>query len=171
MTVLQTEDDAATANWGSDWRTPTREEWIELNQNTNSTWVVQDNVYGKLFTASNGNTLFLPAGGYKDDWLWFSGTEGVYMVSALPCSDINYEYDPSSLWVYHFRMESFSNVFDFIGEREIGLTVRAVRSLPHSGGLPQVTTSEVAQITSSVVRLGGVVTADGGLTVTELFIL
>ena len=33
LTTLLPEDDAATANWGTDWRMPTRDEWDELFQN------------------------------------------------------------------------------------------------------------------------------------------
>ena len=65
LTTLLPEDDAATANWGPDWRMPTKEEWLELYNNTTVTWTTQNGVNGRLFTASNGNSLFLPAVGYR----------------------------------------------------------------------------------------------------------
>lgn len=34
LTELEPEDDAATANWGSDWKTPTKEQFDELISNT-----------------------------------------------------------------------------------------------------------------------------------------
>ena len=37
LTVLDPIDDAALANWGAGWRTPTIEEWDELFQNTTCT--------------------------------------------------------------------------------------------------------------------------------------
>lgn len=64
LTTLQSEDDAAHANMGEDWRMPTKEEYQELIDNTTSEWVTDYNstgVSGRLFTAENGNTLFLPA--------------------------------------------------------------------------------------------------------------
>ena len=64
LVTLLPEDDAATANWGNDWRTPTEEEWQELIDNTTITWVTQNDVVGELFTAANGNSIFLPAAGY-----------------------------------------------------------------------------------------------------------
>ena len=60
--MLQPEDDAATANWGTGWRMPTIEEWEELKNNTTSTWTTQNDVFGRLFTSENGNSIFLPAG-------------------------------------------------------------------------------------------------------------
>ena len=66
MTDLLPEDDAATANWGNVWRMPTPEEWYELKTNTTSVLTTQNGVKGWLFTASNGNTLFLPAAGYRN---------------------------------------------------------------------------------------------------------
>ena len=65
LTVLQAEDDAATANWGSGWRMPTKSDWEELLANTTISSVNQNGVNGRLFTATNGNTLFLPGGGYR----------------------------------------------------------------------------------------------------------
>ena len=64
LDTLLPEDDAATVNWGAGWRMPTKTEWQELYDNTTVTWTQQNSVYGRLFTASNGNSLFLPAAGY-----------------------------------------------------------------------------------------------------------
>ena len=65
LITLLPEDDAATANWGSNWRMPIQAEWHELLNNTTVTWITQDGVNGMLFTAMNGNCLFLPAAGYR----------------------------------------------------------------------------------------------------------
>ena len=63
LTVLEAVDDAVTANWGSGWCMPTEDQWEELCQNTSNSWTTQNGINGRLFTASNGNTLFLPAAG------------------------------------------------------------------------------------------------------------
>ena len=90
LTTLLPEDDAVTANWGADWRMPTKEEWQELYQNTTHTWTTQNGVNGRLFTASNGNSLFLPAAGYRNySNLGNAGSYGYYWSSSLgtggPC--------------------------------------------------------------------------------------
>ena len=75
LTTLLPEDDAATANWGSEWRMPTKEEWDELFLNTASIWTTQNGVDGRLFTASNGNSLFIPPFFY---WLNSLNTDYAY---------------------------------------------------------------------------------------------
>ena len=84
LTTLLPEDDAATVNWDNDWRMPTKEEWQELYSNTTFTWTTQNGVNGRCFTASNGNSLFLPAaGGYNGSSLSAAGSYGYYWSSSL----------------------------------------------------------------------------------------
>ena len=84
LTTLQPMDDAATVNWGSDWRMPTKEDWEELLANTTLTWTIHNGMNGLLFTASNGNTLFLPAAGYRDgSSLNYAGSSIYYWSSSL----------------------------------------------------------------------------------------
>lgn len=70
LTTLLPEDDAATVNWGNEWRMPTYEECNELRQETTIIWTTQNGIKGMLCTGSNGNSIFLPAaGGYLNDEL------------------------------------------------------------------------------------------------------
>lgn len=63
-TVLEAEDDAATANWGSAWRMPTKEEQDELRKGCDWEWTEDFNgtgVAGRVGTSTaNGNKIFLP---------------------------------------------------------------------------------------------------------------
>ena len=69
LTTLLSEDDAATANWGSDWRMPTQAEWQELYDNTTITLTQRNGVNGRLFTSTtNNNNLFLPFTGCSDEF-------------------------------------------------------------------------------------------------------
>ena len=63
LTVLLWSDDAAHEKWGwgSGWRMPTRTECQELWNNTTNIWTTRNGVNGRLFTATNGNSIFLPA--------------------------------------------------------------------------------------------------------------
>lgn len=103
LTQLQPSDDAATANWGDEWCMPTKEQWEELFQNTTETWTTRKGVEGRLFTASNGESLFFPAtrsggevGSYGGYWSSSLGTDDprfawcVYMYSAIYGININY---------------------------------------------------------------------------------
>ena len=64
-TVLDPEDDAAHVNWGGSWRMPTDTEWTELRTECTWTWTTQYSKYGRLVIGPNGNSIFLPAAGYR----------------------------------------------------------------------------------------------------------
>ena len=55
--------DAATVNWGSDWCMPTREQFEELVNNCTWTWIASNENNGCEVKGTNGNFIFLPAGG------------------------------------------------------------------------------------------------------------
>ena len=87
-TVLEPADDAATANWGGNWRTPTDAEWTWLRDDTNCEWDWQydyNSVKGMLVTSKvNGNQIFLPSAGYWcDASLGEDGSSGYYWSSSL----------------------------------------------------------------------------------------
>ena len=78
-TTLELSDDAARANWGGSWRMPTRLEWIELRDNCSWTWAD----YGNVVTGPNGNSIFLPAAGCRNDSsLYDAGSYGYYWSSS-----------------------------------------------------------------------------------------
>ncbi len=119
LATLLPEDDAATANWGNGWRMPTKEEFEELYDNTTVTWTQQGGVNGRLFTATNGNSLFLPAAGALwDNELGGAGGDGYYWSSSL------YTDEPDGAWDFSFGSY---NARVNVGSRGSGLSVRAVR--------------------------------------------
>lgn len=61
------EYDAAVAIWGHGWRLPTAEEQKELLDNCTWVWTKQNGVNGMVVTAANGNSIFLPAVGYREN--------------------------------------------------------------------------------------------------------
>ena len=62
--VLQPEDDAATYNWGGNWRMPTNDELQELFDNTNAEWTTINSVNGYMFKKITDASvfIFLPSG-------------------------------------------------------------------------------------------------------------
>ena len=123
LTTLLPEDDAATANWGSGWRMPTREEWQELYQNTTNIWTTQSGVHGRLFTATNGNSLFLPAAGVREGTsLNFSGSYGLYWSRSL-WTDV-----PNNAWDLYLYFGSGGCDVEGSDPRYRGQSVRPVRS-------------------------------------------
>lgn len=117
-TVLDAEDDAATANWGNGWRMPTGEELAELKDGCIKIWTTQQGVKGRIFIGLNGNTLFLPAAGYYiDTSLDDAGSYGYYWLSTL------YDYDPNGAYCLSF---SSGYVYWDGYYRYYGLSVRPV---------------------------------------------
>ena len=64
-TTLTSSDDVATVKWGSKWRMPTKEEMKELDEDCTWTWTTQNGVRGMKVKGPNGNSIFLPAAGYR----------------------------------------------------------------------------------------------------------
>jgi hypothetical protein len=66
-TTLDLSDDAAYVNWGTSWRMPTKAELRELENNCTWTETTQNGVKGyKVTSKTNGNSIFLPAAGYRN---------------------------------------------------------------------------------------------------------
>ncbi len=121
-TVLDAADDAATANWGDGWRMPTLQEMKDLvdDKYTTTEWVTVNGVSGRKITSkSNGNSIFLPAAGYRNDTsLGSEGSYGYYWSSSLNTV--------SSIYAYYLYFYSGRIVW-YYGNRYRGQGVRAVR--------------------------------------------
>ena len=92
-TVLEPEDDAATANLGNGWRTPTFNEFKELREKCTWAWTTRNGVNGMLVTGPNGKSIFLPAGGWYDETtLNYKTTYGSYW-TATGSGDIAHAVD------------------------------------------------------------------------------
>ena len=75
--------DAARANWGGDWRMPTYSEQEELLDNCTWTWTTRNGVNGYNVEGPNGNSIFLPAAGYRGgSSLYLAGSYGYYWSSS-----------------------------------------------------------------------------------------
>lgn len=123
LKVLQPDDDTATDNWGNGWCIPTENQWVELLQNTSSIGTIKNGVFGMLFTAKNGRSLFLPASGYGWHGPWLVGRDGHYWSSSLD-SDVN----PYFAWNFGFSPKNDNNLEFFMASstRDIGRSIRPV---------------------------------------------
>ena len=121
LRILQPSDDAATANYGG--RTPTKEEWHELLENTASRWDTINGVNGLCLTAPNGNRIFLPAAGFREDSSLYETDRVCLYWSSTLWDRYFFEYRPQA-----FRSDCLYRHVDDCLYRCEGLTVRAVRS-------------------------------------------
>ena len=110
--------DVARALWGETWRLPTRDEQKELLDNCTWEWTSQNGVNGYLVTGSNGNSIFLPAAGYKENSSHTEVGEYGYYWSSTPQSN-------SNLGAYYLYM-SESSKLSYYYARVAGQSVRAV---------------------------------------------
>ena len=114
---LTAQYDAARANWGGDWRMPTRAEQEELLNNCTWKWRKQNGVKGYKVTGPNGNSIFLPAAGDRDgSSLYDAGDDGFYW-SSTPFGNA---YD-----AYRLRFDSGGNN-TYSNFRYYGYSVRPV---------------------------------------------
>ena len=122
LTELLAEDDAATANWGSGWQMPSFDQIDELcnSSYTTTKWTTRNGVYGQEITSkSNGNSIFLPASGYRAGTnVAEAGTEGYYWTRSI------YKYYDNAYSIYLSSEDIFWRNGD---ERYYGQVVRPVR--------------------------------------------
>ena len=159
--ILESSDDAATANWGGDWRMPSVDEWNELLSHCSLQWEERNGVSGvALVSVQNGNSLFLPAAGvyHYDNGLISQNTEGYYRTNSLDESrgtiSLGFSYTGSINWYANDRCfgQPMRPVYDARGEETT---------------VPTVVTSAVTQITETSAVAGGNVMSDGNASVTE----
>lgn len=94
LTLLQPEDDAATANLGENYRTPTKEDWQELVEEC--TWWVatKTNKYNKKVidywkvVGPNGNFIILPSTGSYNGDEWYDETSAYQSASRIEGSPL-----------------------------------------------------------------------------------
>lgn len=109
--------DAATKQWGAPWRMPMLSEIKELAA---CTWTPEtlNGVKGYRVTASNGNSIFLPAAGYQPGTAREqAGEQGYYWSSSL-----NRDM-PSSAFNINFRGYDA----EWSASRAYGFSIRAVK--------------------------------------------
>ena len=119
-TILECTDDAATANWGSNWCMPTQQQFQELKDNCTWTWTTRNGKNGYEVKGKNGNSLFFPAAGYRDGTdLNGAGSYGNYWSSSL---STDYPYRGRYLYFYSGYVDP--DRWDY---RLCGQSVRPVR--------------------------------------------
>ena len=117
--TLDAEYDAATKEFGSNWRIPTADEYQELLDQTTHEWVENykgSGINGGTFTSWNGAVLFLPATGGALDGLSYIGSRGMYSTSVSTNHDDRTVLDMD----YRNNME----IIDY--GRYLGLSIRPV---------------------------------------------
>ena len=126
LTHLESSDDAATINWGQNWRIPSVADYNELMACCVMTVDTLNGIAGRRFIGSNGNSIFLPKAGYYSSF----GLE------------LRPDNDYSEYWTSHidFLNSNYAWTFQWLGIygyisnprlREFGYPVRAIYDPTH----------------------------------------
>lgn len=112
-TILAPEDDAAAVNMGGSWRMPTYDELEELKTKCTWKWTTLNGVNGYNVEGPNGNSIFLPAAGWRDHGdLHDAGWGGYYWSSSLGTDYSDYAYSIGFYSDYVFWV-NFSRYYGF----------------------------------------------------------
>ena len=117
-TILELSDDAANANWGGDWRMPTKEEQDELRNECTWDRVTKNSVKGFTVTGPNGNSIFLPAAGYSSG----PGLQGTDSFGFYWSRNLDSDYSVNAYCLYFGS--SYVNSDDY--SRDFGFSIRPV---------------------------------------------
>lgn len=123
--TLDKDDDVAYTILGENWRMPTDAEWTELM--TLCKWIdtTINGMKGFKVVADNGNSIFLPSAGYRNDQLYQNGYAGNYW------SNSNVGYAPYYAWQVYFDSGTKKKYDQY---RYDGLSVRPVYESEEIGG-------------------------------------
>lgn len=160
-TTLDAQDDAATVNWGPNWRMPTYVEHSEIRDTKYCTWIwtTINGVKGHLVTSRiNGNSIFIPATGYAHG----KSKSGVNMYGYYPSASLRTNA-PKEVFYSFFRT---SYTTSGAVSRIYGLTVRPVYGAPKISKA-SINTYAATDITENAAIVAGRVTYDGGANIVE----
>ena len=121
LTQLVPEDDAAHVNWDGNWRIPSNEEWAELRTQCQWTLTESQGVNGyEVKSKVNGNTIFIPIGGF------LSGKNLVYdYLGGYWSTTLNKSKQSCALGLYLNKTENKVGQY-FNSSRSNGFLIRPV---------------------------------------------
>ena len=117
LTVLQAEDDAATAQRGPKWRIPTKEEWDELYNNCSWVETTENGVAGFRITGKDEKSVFIPRSGFYEGKGLKDANNAYYWSTSLAG-------DPRKALYAFFAGKWNKYIYDY--DRFFGMPVRAV---------------------------------------------
>ena len=124
---LDPEDDAASMNWGSQWRMPTLEQLQELLKECDWQRTQKNGVNGRLATGPNGKSIFFPAAGGRSSQLFNDGKCGYYWSRTL-CSTSKLVIEAAGQGEAYILFQGSQDNEVWYNSRYEGCTVRAVRA-------------------------------------------
>ena len=119
--ISGTEYDVARQKWGDNWRMPTQRESNELLHKCTWKKETYNGVTGWRVTGPNGNSIFLPAAGYRSVKGYYAGERGYYWTA-----ENHYYY---RAYTYMIVCSEYSHDATLYSPRNYGHPIRAVMDI------------------------------------------
>lgn len=117
--IAGTSYDVAHIKWGGKWAMPTLDQIKELIEKCSKIWTSRNGIKGIIVTGPNGNSIFLPAAGYRsNDRVSHGGEYGHYWSASL------YTYDEYNAYDLFFNSDDWGWCSDY--RRFNGFSIRPV---------------------------------------------
>lgn len=117
--ITATDMDIAHVQWGGNWQMPSVSHFVELYNNCTHEWTTVNGVNGMKFTAKNGNSIFLPAGGYRYTTSVIGrGDKGYYWTGQL--------YEKGASYAYFMYLDNSNKPNLDVNGRIYGRSIRPV---------------------------------------------
>ena len=123
--ISGTKYDAATANWGKEWRMPTKLELMELEDQSTAVWTSYNGIDGMRIIGPNGNSIFLPSGGYRSEY----GGKGKGGSGKYWTSTTDNGWSNKGAFIYSWGRDALGNKSVGISAeiKYLGMPIRAVK--------------------------------------------
>ncbi|MBE6322230.1 MAG: hypothetical protein E7073_04340 [Bacteroidales bacterium] len=123
--LSNTQYDVANVKWGNGWRMPTRAEFEELLSKCDAKYTSIEGKNGYLFTAENGNSIFLPSAGTCYSTIKnYVGYGGLYW-TATPDHSLSKEMFAYALQFGPSKDNKYANLESY--NKNCGMSVRPVK--------------------------------------------
>lgn len=143
--ISGTEYDAAYVNLGKGWKMPSYDQFYELETKCTWEWTSKNGILGYVVTGNNGNSIFIPAVGYKiSSWSYYYNERGSYWC--------DYENNASSAQYFNMSSSTHTVANWFAQSKHYGLTIRPIISYDDYNG---TTDYDDSAITSNVTAYYG----------------
>ena len=126
--ISKTQYDPATVNWGKEWRIPRKLELVELFDKSTFVRTTYNSIEGLRVIGPNGNSIFLPASGYRNEYGGnYKGEFGYYWTS-IYCDSYTWS-SYKSVYIFGWNRSALGNWSTGISDivSYYGLPIRAVK--------------------------------------------
>lgn len=152
-TVLDANDDAAFVNLGQPWRMPSDSEFTELRTKCSWTRKNINGVDGFEIKGTNGNSIFLPIGGYYKNSSVYSSSYAKYWSRSLYVEPSSFGVSTQTNSDKVYDIENTSQGKEY---RYYGLLIRPVVTAADVAGITEIETESNSTSVRKIIKNGAI---------------